>query len=165
MSIKLYYGYKGYLENHNIRLLQEKIRMLQTAAKEMANEATRELLKDVDHNQDEIPEKVRILLENSTIFFQFGLGVWALEDEGEYLLYPFPPQSTIYDWKALLDKQDWLREWGYWDNSDMPEDMTEEEWETRRKEWNLVVEYGVPMAEAMFIIDLIPKYWLPTLKR
>lgn len=48
----------------------------------------------------------------------------------------------------LLLQEDWVEEWGYFNNTDKPETIPEREWTQRRKEWDKALgETGVPANE------------------
>lgn len=48
-------------------------------------------------------------------------------------------------------------EYGYWDNSDPPEDVSNLEWNKRRGQWNEVLRDGIP-AQEMFNMVFVPEY-------
>lgn len=57
---------------------------------------------------------------------------------------PTRPLALVYSeskdyLSALLDKGV-VEEYGYWDNSDRAEDISEEEWSQRRKDWGILID-------------------------
>lgn len=63
--------------------------------------------------------------------------------------------------KLLTESELWkdlgIEEFAYWDNTDPLETLTEEEWETRGKQWNKVLGYASP-AESSLILELKKEY-------
>jgi len=158
MSTKLYYGLIAQLKSHDIKELQNKLLNLQSALKDHIQKSISEYF-DLKKKK----EVSRFLLDNSKRFFPFSIGFWALDrKEGLYLAYPFYPEDDIFFFNKFIEKCDWLREYGYWDNSDMPEDMSNEEWNQRRIDWEEVIKYdGRTFGESMLIFDLTSQSYFP----
>ena len=78
----------------------------------------------------------------------YGLSLYPLKDRT--LIIPYCNNKEM---ELLLD-QDWIQEYGYWDNVDPDEDCTDEEWEKRKLDWEPV---RTP-SETMFNIRLSPSF-------
>ena len=48
----------------------------------------------------------------------------------------FKVYAEVDPYSDELDKADWCQDFSFWDNCDAPDDVSEEEWETRRQFWN-----------------------------
>lgn len=55
-----------------------------------------------------------------------------------------------------------IQYFGYWDNTDPLSDVSNEEWEYRRKEWSCL-SYGVPICKEALIFELFTSYEFPFL--
>jgi hypothetical protein len=51
-----------------------------------------------------------------------------------------------------------VEEFGYWDNSDFPENMTEEEWEDRGKAWKEAADLDNSMSSQGFVVNPFDPY-------
>ena len=62
---------------------------------------------------------------------------------------------TLHDsWYQRLLENKGVSEYSYWDNADKPDNLSDEEWESRRKEWRTVLpENGIPAMHG-FTIDV-----------
>ncbi len=77
------------------------------------------------------------------------------------------PHETVFLGIVYTESSKWFRKWlkmpgvseyGYWNNTDPPDDVSEEEWENRGKVWNEVLgSSGVP-ATSGFTIDIHDPY-------
>lgn len=91
----------------------------------------------------------------------------------EFRVTIFPPHESSTFGIAYTEHEEWFDTWctqptvseyGYWNNSDHPEHVTETEWEYRRKTWDRVVGNNPP-AMCGFTIDVSdpngprPKEW------
>lgn len=57
------------------------------------------------------------------------------------------------EWYDEFCSQGWVSEFGYWNNTDRPDHVSEEEWDMRRDIWNEILGDNVP-AMAGFTIDV-----------
>lgn len=70
--------------------------------------------------------------------------------------------SKVVDVKEI----EGVREWGYWNNTDQPEDVTDEEWDVRRQDWDVVgfgpvVDYGLSIRISdyhLHPVNYVPRY-------
>jgi len=67
-----------------------------------------------------------------------GLNVW-FHDDGYVYIIPWGRSSISDSLSELIDQIDWIEEYGYWNNTDGPEQISEDEWDARSKKW---VEVG-----------------------
>lgn len=86
-----------------------------------------------------------------------------IKKENHYLVMLYLPRMLEKKIKPIFE--DLLIDYGYWDNTDWPEGMTEKEWSEREKNWDksLLSKSGVPSIEGLTctlcetsIIDLMP---------
>lgn len=87
--------------------------------------------------------------------------IWKRQETTLLLFYDNSPGS-IY-------KDDFVREIGaeefyYWDNADMPEGMSEKDWEERRKIWDAAIGSDPP-AERGFAFECMTEYRVPMVIR
>lgn len=106
--------------------------------------------------------------------FEVSLSILPISDA--ILCIPSANNSILSkELKALLIDYFHVEEYGYWDNTDMPDELTEDEWNKRREDWNKALPdaLGVPRQNG-FVIKLvdsefdltkraggIPKYIMP----
>ena len=62
-----------------------------------------------------------------------SLDIAVLMYKRNYLGIPF---AQIHEVKNLVTKESWNEEYGYWDNTDKPDDMDNRSWNRRKKVWN-----------------------------
>lgn len=48
--------------------------------------------------------------------------------------------------ERLLKDQPWVEDFGFWDNSDQPDDVRDEDWEARRRVWEQIIDGDCYMA-------------------
>lgn len=68
---------------------------------------------------------------------------------------PYANHDVLYD---LLTKRPEMQDYGYWNNTDKPKDVSDDEWEQRRKDWDdALVSVGIPKDNGMVlhIVDAI----------
>lgn len=74
------------------------------------------------------------------------------------------PYFNQHGWNEKLLEMPWVKEYGYWDNTDQPDDMSDADWEQRKIDWDdaLGSEHfsGIPAA-AGFTAQLHPPYIMP----
>ena len=92
---------------------------------------------------------VRVLRKDEDEWGTYDIGFFLYEpDHKEFLLaIPFGRGSAHY--KRALEVPG-VSEWGYWDNTDRPDELTEQQWEQRRNDWQ-VVDYGPAVETALTV--------------
>ena len=74
--------------------------------------------------------------------FNVRLTAFALPD-GRFLGIPYVENDVLR--KALLDTPE-VQEYGYWDNVDKPDNVSDEEWEQRETDWTTALTgIGIPL--------------------
>lgn len=63
--------------------------------------------------------------------------VFGRTKRGRVLAYPFYARPA---YGKSLEKLGIFQEWGYWNNSDRPTEVAEEEWDERREEWDSLLD-------------------------
>lgn len=88
----------------------------------------------------------------------FGLDstVYVFPLENNYLAIPLIDNDAIHKAFKNLPEVSW---YGYWNNVDAPEDMSEEEWEQRKKDWDEALPGCGVIRENGFCFDLIDTMW------
>lgn len=71
--------------------------------------------------------------------YDLDTGIRIMEYKGDYYMIPYAGDgcSQILDFLKNLPE---LQEYGYWNNSDMPEEITDREWEERGVVWDHLTE-------------------------
>tara|TARA_B100000614_G_scaffold258752_1_gene281847 strand:+ start:101457 stop:102284 length:828 start_codon:yes stop_codon:yes gene_type:complete len=69
--------------------------------------------------------------------FTFSLSVYPFDDYT--LLFPICEQQDVIE---AIGKIQGVEEYGYWNNTDQPDDVTDEEWEERGKIWEEACDMG-----------------------
>lgn len=76
--------------------------------------------------------------------FDVKLMVFALPD-GRFLGIPYAENSALFN--ALMETPE-IKEYGYWDNTDKPTEISKKAWKKRKDDWNLALPgIGVPLEE------------------
>lgn len=60
--------------------------------------------------------------------------------EGYVYLTPYSGLGLQINWELVFASVDLVRKYGYWNNTDRDEDVSEEEWKRRGEEWNHVLD-------------------------
>lgn len=91
---------------------------------------------------------------------EFGVALGVTNDKTVIgILYGTNPEMR----KLLLNRPD-VMDYGYWDNSDEPDNVTAKDWAKRRGHWSEVLRDGIP-AQEMFNITFHPEYTLPYVEK
>jgi len=171
MSMKIYYGHKynGTWEEllRDLKLIREEYR---PKVRELYTKVINKL-KDTDEVCDY--NFVYCEKQNGMKFKDFTPFDWATFLEGKIrgglkgplnvgasiVIYPFdggiyllPFIGNKYD--ALSEISDKFQEYGYWDNTDRPASISDEEWDERARVWTSVIHYGEPYNSCGFSYDL-----------
>lgn len=73
--------------------------------------------------------------------------------DGRLLALTYTEQKAF---KALWDVQDWRRDFAYWNNTDAPDDVSEQDWAERERLWDLVFKESRAPAELGYSFTLLP---------
>lgn len=57
------------------------------------------------------------------------------------------------------NEKDWLVDYSYWDSTDKPDEVTNRQWNKRKKDWDIVFEKYWTRAEAMLTYDYVGDVW------
>lgn len=81
-------------------------------------------------------------------------GWWTPEQDWDFSI-SFAPHTELKwlgifyadkdSFRSLLFEQPWFQEYGYWNNTDQPDGITDEEWDLREKNWDKMLPSGVPI--------------------
>lgn len=74
--------------------------------------------------------------------FDFDVELSIRKYEGRYYVMPHASGPLRHILSFLDEPNEWVEEYGYWDNTDKPEELTEEEWAERAAVWYPLSEYG-----------------------
>lgn len=72
-------------------------------------------------------------------FLLCDVSIFSPLEDGRMLGYVFANKSEYYD--AVLEL-DGIREFAYWNNTDQPDNVTDDEWDERRTLWNNQLDKG-----------------------
>lgn len=92
---------------------------------------------------------------NSFNSLNFSYVIFPLSDK--LLIIPFGSNDNILFFKEYFK----LNEYGYWDNSDQPSNILDEEWEQRKRDWGEVLlnKKGIPSVDG-YTKTISPDYEL-----
>jgi hypothetical protein len=72
--------------------------------------------------------------------------------EGQLLAIPYIDNPIL---RRLLVSQPWWQEFGYWDNTDEEEGVSEADWKERERLWSLALPDGLPPAQAGYTVTIL----------
>lgn len=102
------------------------------------------LMKAISHlweRQDAVRKTQR---RDPAVDFQFDVSIMPFE--GRIYGITFTEQN---DWRRMWMAKPFVEEFGYWNNTDAPDDMTNESWEERERIWNSILEPAISSAPSM----------------
>tara|TARA_B100000073_G_scaffold347877_1_gene363761 strand:- start:2162 stop:2998 length:837 start_codon:yes stop_codon:yes gene_type:complete len=74
--------------------------------------------------------------DKNSIMFQYDFVIYVKQYKSDVYLYPF--YRELNDLNILMEKIPKLEDFGYWDNTDKPEKISESHWKKREKIWNTI---------------------------
>lgn len=74
--------------------------------------------------------------DKRSIMFQHDFVIYVKQYKSDVYLYPF--YRELNDLNILMEKIPELEDFGYWDNTDKPEEISESHWKKREKIWNTI---------------------------
>lgn len=74
--------------------------------------------------------------DKRSIMFQYDFVIYVKQYKSDVYLYPF--YRELNDLNILMEKIPELEDFGYWDNTDKPEEISESHWKKREKIWNII---------------------------
>jgi hypothetical protein len=74
-----------------------------------------------------------------------------LDGEGYAYFEPYGPFRIA----EKMEVPDWFEDFCYWNNTDEPEDMDEDEWESRREKWEEMITYGSFTQQVSRLLDFM----------
>lgn len=153
MSIKIYDGLR--VKNAREENVIEKLDSLKPLFKEVlkktiARKISIEYFNMVDNvfNKDDAPlpfeyaqnilnkEIEKIKNNKNSIMFQHDFVIYVKQYKSDVYLYPF--YRELEDLNILREKMPELEEFGYWDNTDKPDEISNSHWNKREKIWSEV---------------------------
>lgn len=81
-------------------------------------------------------EMENIKNDKRSIMFQYDFVIYVKQYKSDVYLYPF--YRELNDLNILMEKIPELEDFGYWDNTDKPEEISESHWKKREKIWNTI---------------------------
>ena len=152
MSIKLYNGYiiRGRsIEEVYPRLLQANDYVFSFLEQVTLFEFDELLAHDGSLKMSEIKEKLDTYNRSGAVPLDSSLVL--IPDGGDILLLMYGGRIPELLYNSKLN--DLMEEYGYWDNTDCPEDVAEEEWEARHDRWERVLRDWQPAGRVGLILD------------
>lgn len=182
MSIKIYYGYSMPLmtlaktQKYMDRLRKSINEMLEAMVTEKITQYAVEIIDHGtcrgkklspserkqplsyarQHVEDRYREIQKTSIRDPEIDFSFSLTLMAGTKKALVICY-----TEQEKFRQLWASQPGVEEYGYWDNTDQPEGISNKAWKARGKEWQKAMPSYIP-AQSGFTIEFIPKY-LPQL--
>lgn len=105
-------------------------------------------------------EELRTFPTHTFSFLDFGYSVSVLANGRGPFPSSNPPLVLVFseragdEYRQALEDANVVREYGYWNNTDQPDYVTDAEWEERKKAWDFL---SVPADEG-FTIPMITQY-------
>jgi len=178
MSTKIYYGFR--VRGLTLKRFHAELQKLRPKIEKLADEEfrayfVRESVRRMDSYR--VKKKLKLLKEDEKPFdsFQFYMECqdeWrkidresirsTLDWSCEISLFPlaardflccyFTERDSIIE---LIQAQPWFTEYAYYNNTDQPDDISDEEWEQRKRDWDIVFpHWGDTPAKRMFTLKL-----------
>lgn len=95
-----------------------------------------QLLEEGDKNKEKIRYRKDFNSRDSSILYSYNADLEVrVFSNGQ--VFPLTTNTKIYEDLLLIEG---MTEYGYWDNVDKPEDISEDEWKNRRKDWEECLE-------------------------
>lgn len=110
-------------------------------------ETYHEIYKDV---RDRTKEVLKTNRRDVEIDFDFNIVILPIENKTLAIVY-----SEQNSFVELFKGLPFVEEYGYWDNSDKPDEISEEDWQTRNKDWNEVFKDSSIPSKCGFTFKLI----------
>jgi hypothetical protein len=85
-------------------------------------------------------------------FIDYQAEIVVFPVEGQLLAIPYIDNPTL---RTLLASQSWWQDFGYWDNTDEEEGVSEADWEERERLWSLAMPEGLPPAQAGYTVTIL----------
>lgn len=174
VSTKIYSGFKAI--NVEIKQLMIDLLQIQSAAKQIAQNLSWEYqihhatilfdkvclgeAESIKHSYygecyakllEEQREVERTNMRNMSVDYSFSICIYPTQNN-EFLGMYFTEWEPKY--LPLLKAYPWYNEYGYWNNSDKPNKITQREWNKRRDDWE-ILKLGVPTNECMLTLECV----------
>ncbi|WP_097006710.1 hypothetical protein [Lacrimispora amygdalina] len=109
---------------------------------------------------DEVFEREAAL--HSFLSFHSQIVLYPLSDKIIFQLFSKGSLADNLIRKCLLEEDD-IEEYCYWNNTDIPDELTEEEWALRALDWELALPIETVSIPSMsgFTVDLFSNYFFP----
>lgn len=87
--------------------------------------------------------------------YDFSFEICIIPIKGKILLLPYTEKKELLN---LLERQKYLKPYGYWNNTDPDKSVSQKEWNQREKDWNAALPgIGIP-ADNGFTVQLHPTF-------
>lgn len=108
-----------------------------------------------DEGEKRVPLLVAYKRMNQTIFKddhmnQYSIGITHVD--GQTLGMPFFPNLRLFD---IILKQKNVERYGYWDSTDKPDEVSNQEWKERKRLWTKALAPSWTPSEKMFTTVLV----------
>lgn len=121
---------------------------------------------------DDFPKEIVERSEKYTVLFaarKIYMNILQQEDtfKCSFVFYPFKKDilatfhSAVAEFTDIFEKSEKVKEYGYWNNTDKPENVSDKEWNKRKKDWDTIFNrnknfYSIPIKNG-FLCDIINK--------
>jgi hypothetical protein len=85
-------------------------------------------------------------------FIDYQAEIVVFPVEGQLLAIPYIDNPTL---RKLLANQPWWQDFGYWDNTDEEEGVSEADWKERGRLWSLALPEGLSPAKAGYTVTIL----------
>jgi len=151
MSTKIYYGmvYNGSLMEA-IETIQKWRNSIEPNISIKDYSKIREMYEEIKRNLSELESTIQLIPYHDIV-----LAIPFFTEE----LYLFNRKENPMSFEKMYEKfmkETGFEEYGYWNNTDKPDDVSEDEWDERERVWDEVIDY-IPIKTygvSIFISDL-----------
>jgi hypothetical protein len=95
-------------------------------------------------------EIVKSKLRNPSVDFSLEIAIYPINNK-KFLGVYFTEQS---DYLEILQEFKWYSEYGYWNNTDQPDNISDKEWTKRKKDWGFLPHFK-PFNENMLTFKCV----------
>lgn len=184
MSTKIYTGFKA--EGISFYELSQQLEEIKQIAQQIALKSLYdEMILEATKLYDSITLGYRQPIDNSCIAKIWGDMIMECVESNRnntrhpntdysfsVCLYPINETSTLGVYftehtklSDLIKEKSWFQDYSYWNNTDQPDEISDDEWESREKTWNTYCHHGLTFANSMYTFELVSDSCIFDVKR
>lgn len=93
--------------------------------------------------------------KNEHVLVYHPMSVFLIPHNNKVYGYLLTERDRDFDY--MLKEMPFLKEYGYWNNTDQPDEISDEEWEERYNTWREVLDEFKPLPQSGFEFELVPR--------